>query len=90
MSREEISREIREICERAMAAAAERESEYKNDESSVEESNIKINQILLNAKTAPRKSLSVYEQFKSKISACAINSVQYETAMRNLTAILNV
>ena len=91
MTREEISKEIKEICERMMTYASEHEKEIKEQNRiAAEESEHKITQLLLDAKNAKRHSWSVYEQFKAKLSAIAINSAQYEKGIHSLTAILGV
>lgn len=91
MTHNDIMAKIREITERgiayARAHADEIESRTAQDEA---ESESKIAAILTNAENAVKHSWSVYESFKSQISAAASSSNQYKTAIIKLTRILGV
>lgn len=83
---EEIRRNIRALCEEMI----EFTSTHKYIENIQTESQSDISGILLRAKTAMKKSLAVYEQFRHELASVANSSTQYETAVKKLAAILNV
>lgn len=86
MSIEEIRKNIRMLCEEMI----EFTSTHEYIESNKTEVQSDISHILLRAKAAVKKSLAVYDQFRRELASVAINSSQYETAVKKLAAILNV
>lgn len=86
MSIEEIRKNIRALCEEMIEFTSTHEC-AENNKTEVQSD---ISHILLRAKTAMKKSLAVYEQFRQELASATINSSQYETAVKKLAAILNV
>lgn len=88
---DEILERIREITAQGKAYAIAHADEIEARITAAEnESENKLAQILEEAKTAVKHSWSVYESFKNRISAAAVNSDQYETSIIRLTRILDI
>lgn len=91
MTHADFMAKINAITVQGIAYAAEHADEIKQrQEKSTRNSDKLITTILSDAKNAVKKSWTVYENFKSRISVAAANSEQYEIAIQKLAAILNV
>ena len=91
MTHTDFMAKINAITAQGIAYAAEHADEIKQrQEESTRNSDKLITTILSDAKNAVKKSWTVYENFKSRISVAAANSEQYEIAIQKLAAILNV
>lgn len=87
MTSSEIIDKIWEICN---ANAQLRTSSKTCNVQKNDRSETIISQILLNAKTAAKHSLRTYESFRTQIADKATSPIQYETAVKQLAAILCV
>jgi len=91
MTHAQFMERINAITAQSIAYATEHAEEIKQRrEESITNSEKLIGAILLDAKNAPKKSWTVYESFKNRISVTATSSEQYEIAIQKLTKILNV
>lgn len=91
MTHTEFMKRINEITERGRAYAQAHAEEIRQAQlESEEKAAAKISAILENAKKAVKHSYHVYESYRTSISILAANSEQYETAMKDLAAILKV
>lgn len=91
MTHTEFMKRINEITERGMAYALSHADEIKQEKAAAKtRAAAKIADVLSNAENAAKHSYNVYESFKNSVSTLAVDSEQYETAVKRLAAILEV
>lgn len=88
MSLEEIRNNIRMLCEEMINITSD--ATFVDDNNAKMQSESDILHILDIAKSAAKKSIIVYEQFRSRISEMTYSAKQYENAIRQLADILKV
>lgn len=85
MTLDEIINEIHKICD--AAASESYDTKYVVHKP---DSDTMISRILSDAKKAAKRSMSIYESFRSQIADAASTHTQYENAIRQLAGILRV